>query len=158
MNVDRDSFGDLDELYQQVILDHSRNPRNFHPMANPDGRAEGYNPLCGDRLTVELKADHQTVQDIAFTGKACAICTSSASMMTQIVKGKPLDQVMRIFDRFHAMLTSKTGEPDEAVLDKLVVFAGVKKYPIRVRMRDFAALAHAQSGGTDHRNDPVSTE
>jgi nitrogen fixation NifU-like protein len=159
MSGPRDSFGDLDELYQQVILDHSRNPRNFHPLANADAKAEGYNALCGDRVTVEIKRDPahpELVGDVAFTGKGCAICTSSASMMTQAVKGKPRDQVEKMFTRFHEMLTAKTGEPDEETLDKLVVFAGVKKYPVRVKC---ATLPwHTLKAAMEHKDEKVSTE
>lgn len=149
-------LSDLDDLYQQVILDHGRKPRNFHALEGANA-AEGYNPLCGDRVTVYLKRDNGHIADAAFTGKGCAICTASASMMTQIVKGKGVDEVRRMFEEFHHMLTEEgfTAERVEA-LGKLAVFAGVKKYPIRVKC---ATLPwHTFKAALDHEAKPVSTE
>jgi nitrogen fixation protein NifU and related proteins len=150
-------LSDLDDLYQQVILDHGRKPRNFHALENPDAHADGYNPLCGDRVTVYIKRDDEHIADATFTGKGCAICTASASMMTQALKGRGVDDAGRLFDEFHRMLTDESFTPDRAeALGKLAVFAGVKKYPIRVKC---ATLPwHTFKAALDRRDKPVSTE
>lgn len=134
-----DDLQDLDDLYQQVILDHGRRPRNFRAIEKPDGAAEGFNPLCGDRVLIEVKLEGDRVADAAFTGKGCAICTASASMLTQAVKGRSVAETRAIFEAFHDLLTHDQAEasrseasPEEA-LGKLTVFAGVRKYPIRVK-------------------------
>ena len=148
---------DLDELYQQVILDHGRRPRNFRAIEGAGASAEGFNPLCGDRVTVALTRDEGRIADAAFTGKGCAICTASASMMTQAVKGKSLDEARAIFDNFHHMLTdsSFTDERVES-LGKLAVFAGVRKYPVRVKC---ASLPwHTMMAAIENKGEPVSTE
>ncbi len=125
---------DLDDLYQQVIVDHSRRPRNFRELANATGSGEGHNPFCGDRVTVYLKVDERTVADISFLGRGCAICTASASMMTESVKGKSIKEVEAMFGRFHAMLTDADADGrDNEALDKLVVFEGVSRFPVRVK-------------------------
>ncbi|MCX5662422.1 MAG: SUF system NifU family Fe-S cluster assembly protein [Planctomycetota bacterium] len=129
-----DDLQDLDDLYQQVILDHGRRPRNFRALEKADGKAEGFNPLCGDRVTIEVKLEGDRVADAAFTGKGCAICTASASMLTQAVKGKPIAEARRLFEEFHHLLTDAAAQDgEEERLGKLVVFAGVRKYPIRVK-------------------------
>jgi len=128
-----DGFDNLQDLYQQVILDHGRKPRNFREIADADKQADGFNPLCGDQVTIFLKLDDDTIQDVAFNGKGCAICTASASMMTQALKGKTLDNAETLFEAFHDMTTTGEGEPDQQVLGKLAVFSGVRKYPVRVK-------------------------
>jgi nitrogen fixation NifU-like protein len=123
---------DLRELYQSVILDHHKKPRNFGELADANGDAEGYNPLCGDRVHVWLKLVNDVVQDVRFTGSGCAISTASASMMTEVLKGNTLGEAEALFRRFHALLTG--AESDEApALGKLEAFAGVREFPIRVK-------------------------
>jgi nitrogen fixation protein NifU and related proteins len=150
-------LSDLDDLYQQVILDHGRKPRNLRAMEDATGRAEGFNPLCGDRVTVYLKRDDGHIADAAFTGKGCAICTASASMMTQVIKGKSVDEARRLFDGFHHMITDAASTPQQAeALGKLAVFAGVKKYPVRVKC---ATLPwHTFKAAMENKGEPVSTE
>ena len=126
-------FDNLDDLYQQVILDHSRKPRNFHAIDDADASAEGHNPLCGDRVTIFARRDNGQLADVAFSGKGYAICTASASMMTQFLKDKSVDEVEALFEHFHHMLTEHMSDDDEEALGKLAVFSGVKKYPIRVK-------------------------
>jgi nitrogen fixation NifU-like protein len=125
---------ELSELYQQVILDHNKKPRNFHQLETANRRAEGFNPLCGDQLTVYLKMDEGVVRDISFEGTGCAISKASASMMTQAVKGKTREEVQALFGEFHGMVT---GELDEEAapnqLGRLKIFAGVRDYPARVK-------------------------
>ena len=129
-----DDFGDLQELYQQVILDHGRNPRNFRIQETADGRADGYNPLCGDQVTVFCTLEDGKLTDVSFKGKGCAICTASASMMTQSVKDKSTGDAEAMFEQFHDLLTKDDEDMDAmADLGKLGVFAGVRKYPIRVK-------------------------
>jgi len=125
-------MADVSELYQSVILDHNRAPRNFRAMEAPDRRAEGYNPLCGDHLTVWLKLDGDTISDASFQGSGCAISKASASMMTTIVKGKRLDEAGRIVESFRRMVTGQGGPVDD-LPPKLAVFAGVREYPARVK-------------------------
>ena len=127
-----DSFGDLQDLYQQVILDHSKSPRNFGELEGAQHRGDGHNPLCGDQITVFVNMDGDAISDVKFTGKGCAICTASASMMTQTVKNKSVDQANSMFESFHAMVTGNQSG-DEETLGKLAVFQGVCKYPIRVK-------------------------
>ncbi len=127
---------ELRELYQQVILDHYRRPRNCGELADANRRADGFNPLCGDRIRVELRIndDGETVSEIAFTGEGCAICTASASMMTESLKGLSLEEARRLFDGFHDLLTG-TDDPDSLGerLGKLAIFAGVREFPVRVK-------------------------
>lgn len=128
---------DLKELYQEVIMDHNRNPRNCHEMANASSEARGFNPLCGDKLTVYLMIEGSVVQDISFVGCGCAISQASASLMTDAVKGKTLPEAHALFERFHQMLTSD--EPlDSESLDKLRVLAGVRTFPARVKCATLA--------------------
>ena len=124
---------DLRDLYQQVILDHQRSPRNFGEMPEAHRTAEGHNPLCGDQVTVFLKIEGDVVTDVHFQGVGCAICMASASMMTEHVKGKPLDEIEEAFCRFHALLTEAGEAGNGASLGKLEVFAGVREFPIRVK-------------------------
>ena len=127
-------MSDLRDLYQQTILDHTRQPRNRHEMPDATAAAHGHNPLCGDKITLYLKMNNGVIEDISFTGSGCAICTASASMMTEALKGKTLAQVQHLFEAFHSMLTSPMDqEPDIDELDKLAVFSGVREFPVRVK-------------------------
>jgi nitrogen fixation NifU-like protein len=146
--------GDLQDLYQEVILDHNKRPRNFRTIE--DGRkAEGFNPLCGDRLTVYLKIDDGRIQDASFQGSGCAISKASASLMTDSVKGKTIEEAETLFERFHRMITRPA---DEAVEDlgKLSVFSGVRQFPVRVKC---ASLAwHTLHSAIAAKDEVVSTE
>jgi len=125
---------DLRDLYQEVILDHGKKPRNFRELASANRRAEGYNPLCGDRETVFVQLDGDTVRDIAFQGAGCAISTASASMMTESIKGKSLAEAEKLFERFHDLITGQSNAPKDAPpLGKLEVFSGVREYPVRIK-------------------------
>jgi nitrogen fixation NifU-like protein len=145
---------DLTDLYQEVILDHNRRPRNFHAIADATHRAEGYNPLCGDRLTLYMKVDGDVIADVAFEGAGCAISKASASMMTDVLKGRSLGEARALFDRFHRMVTA----PPEATVEdlgKLSSLAGVREFPIRIKCASLAwhtfkaALEHDQRTSTE---------
>ena len=123
---------DLRDLYQEVILDHNRRPRNFGKLPGANRHAEGYNPLCGDRLTVWLDLENGTIRDIAFEGSGCAISKASASMMTSEVKGKTAGQAEETFRKFHRMVTEE-GAVDPEELGKLAAFSGVREFPVRVK-------------------------
>jgi nitrogen fixation NifU-like protein len=125
---------ELRDLYQTVILDHNKRPRNFRVPADANRSAEGHNPLCGDRLTVYVTVKDGVVSDVGFEGQGCAISRASASLMTEAVKGRPLEEVREIFDAFLALVTSDPrSEPDDAALGKLAVFGGVREFPMRVK-------------------------
>lgn len=127
-------MSELNELYQETILEHNKNPRNFREIEGADNTADGKNPLCGDALRVYVKMDGDTVSDVAFKGSGCAISKASASMMTQVVKGKTRSQAETIFDEFHKMVTGELDiETDENDLGKLKIFAGVLEFPARVK-------------------------
>jgi nitrogen fixation NifU-like protein len=128
---------DLDELYQEVILDHNRRPRNFHALADASHMAEGYNPLCGDRLTLYLKVADGVVSDVSFEGAGCAISKASASLMTDAVKGRTVGEAQALFDRFHRMVTTPLGQQVED-LGKLSALAGVREFPVRVKCASLA--------------------
>ena len=146
---------ELRELYQQVILDHNKKPRNFRVLEGANRTAEGYNPLCGDQITLYLRLEDGVVKDAAFQGKGCAISKASASMMTAAVIGKPLDEVESLFQRLHTMLTGETGASGDG-LGKLAVFAGVREFPSRVKCATLAwHTLHAALCGAAA---PVSTE
>jgi nitrogen fixation NifU-like protein len=148
---------DLRELYQEVILDHNRRPRNFGALAAANRTAEGFNPLCGDRIRVSLKVEGDTIADVAFEGVGCAISKASASLMTDAVKGRPVADALRMLDRFHHLVTSPPDvEPDVAELGKLAVLAGVREFPVRVKC---ASLAwHTLRAAIDAKQELVSTE
>jgi len=130
---------ELRDLYQATILDHNRKPRNFRVLENPDRHADGHNPICGDQLTVFLDVEEDRVKDIAFQGTGCAISVASASLMTDFVKGKTLEEVEEEFERFHKMVTSEPGSPVGAPeLGKLKVFSGVREFPMRVKCATLA--------------------
>jgi nitrogen fixation NifU-like protein len=145
---------DLNDLYQEVILDHNRRPRNFHAIADATHRAEGYNPLCGDRLTLYMKVDGDVIADVAFEGAGCAISKASASMMTDAMKGRSVGEARALFDRFHRMVTTA---PDATVEDlgKLSALAGVREFPVRIKCASLAwhtfkaALEHEQRTSTE---------
>ena len=125
---------DLRELYQEVILDHNRRPRNFRKLEHANHSAEGFNPLCGDHLTVYLDVEGDAVKEIAFEGSGCAISKAAASMMTQAVKGKSKEQAEALFSEFHSMVTGELDEETETNnLGNLKIFAGVREFPVRVK-------------------------
>ena len=130
-------MSDLSDLYQEVILDHNRRPRNFHALANASHRAEGYNPLCGDRLTLYLSVNEGVITEAAFEGAGCAISKASASMMTETLKGKTLAEADALFQRFHRMVTTPPDQPVED-MGKLSSLAGVREFPIRVKCASLA--------------------
>ena len=147
-------MNDLDDLYQEVILDHSKRPRNFGPMEAASAKAEGFNPLCGDRLTLELKLSGDKVEDARFVGSGCAISMASASLMTEALKGKTREQAEELFENFHELLTQEGAEAED--LGKLAVFSGVREYPMRVKC---ATLAwHTLRAALEHPGEKVSTE
>jgi nitrogen fixation NifU-like protein len=146
-------FDDLNDLYQQVILDHCKKPRNFHDMPQATCSAQGHNPLCGDQLRLFLALDGDTIKDISFIGSGCCISKASASLLTEAVRGKTRAEVKSLFDKVHDMVT--TGRSCDGV-GKLAVFAGVHKYPARVKC---AILAwHAVMAALRGDAKPVSTE
>ena len=127
-------MSELSELYQETILEHNKNPRNFREIESADRTADGNNPLCGDALRVYVKLDGDAVGDVAFKGSGCAISKASASMMTQVVKGKSKEEVESIFNEFHRMVTGDLDiETEENHLGKLKIFAGVLEFPARVK-------------------------
>jgi nitrogen fixation NifU-like protein len=132
-------MSDLRELYQEVILDHGRRPRNFHPMDEASHSADGFNPLCGDRVKIFVRLEDGVVRDLSFQGSGCAISTASASMLTEAIRGRTLAEAKGIFQSFHRMLTSAPGPgPDSATLGKLAVFSGVSEFPNRVKCATLA--------------------
>jgi nitrogen fixation NifU-like protein len=127
-------MSELSELYQQVILDHNKKPRNFRVIEEADRRAEGYNPLCGDQLTVYLDLESDVVSDVSFEGSGCAISKASASMMTQAVKGKSREEAEQLFNEFHRMVMGELDEKTEPHhLGRLTIFSGVREFPARVK-------------------------
>ena len=144
---------DLTDLYQQVILDHSKSPRNFHKLENANRTAQGHNPLCGDHYTIYAVMDGDVIKDIGFQGSGCAISKASASILTDSLKGKSKAEVKALFDKVHEMVT--TGKSNDG-LGKLAVFAGVHKFPARVKC---AILPwHAVVAAVEGRQEPVTTE
>lgn len=145
-------MSELRDLYQSVIIDHSKRPRNFGEPEHSSARANGFNPLCGDKLTVYLTVDDGIVVDVGFSGSGCAISVASASLMTEAIKGKTVDEAREIFEDFHAMVTSESAagaNPDR--LGKLAVFAGVREFPVRVKCATLAwhTLTSALTGAGD---------
>lgn len=147
-------MSELTDLYQEVILDHNRKPRNYRELVDASHTAEGYNPLCGDRLTLYLKVKDGVIAEVAFQGSGCAISRASASLMTDALKGKTVPEAQALFDRFHRMVTTA---PDQAVEDlgKLSALAGVREFPIRVKC---ASLAWHTLKAALERQQTVSTE
>lgn len=144
-------------LYEQVILEHNKKPRNFHEMEDADRKIEGYNPLCGDHFTVYLKLNGDVIEDVSFSGAGCAISKSSASVMTMLLKGKSKKEAEALFLKFHTMVTSSPDSPvDEDDLGKLRVFAGVREFPVRIKC---ATLAwHSMLSALDGKDESVTTE
>jgi nitrogen fixation NifU-like protein len=148
-------MSELSDLYQEVILDHNRRPRNFRTIDDASRTQEGYNPLCGDRLTLYVRLDADRITDVAFQGSGCAISKASASLMTEALKGRTVTQARELFEKFHEMVTSSpdTNPPD---LGKLSVLSGVREYPTRVKC---ASLAwHTAKAALAGQHGPVSTE
>ena len=150
-------MSELDELYQEVILDHNKSPRNFRGMTNANRRAEGYNPLCGDHVTVFLHVDDGVITDISFEGSGCAISKASASMMTTELKGKREEDAQQLFEKVHKMLTGDVdAESAPEKLGKLAILSGVCKFPARVKC---ASLAwHTVNSALKGEAQPASTE
>ena len=151
-------MNELRELYQEVILDHSKKPRHFREMPEASHRADGHNPLCGDRVTVYLHLKGDVIEDLSFQGAGCSISTASASMMTDALRGKTVAEANVLFERFHDLVTSETGHADEraaAELGKLAVFSGVSEFPMRVKCASLswhtmkAALEGAAGASTE---------
>ena len=130
-------MSDLNDLYQEVILDHNRRPRNFRAPEGANRRAEGFNPLCGDRLTLFLTVADGVIRDVGFQGSGCAISKASASLMTEAVKGKSVAEAEALFERFHRMVTAPPDAPVES-LGKLSALAGVREFPVRVKCASLA--------------------
>ena len=145
---------DLSELYQEVILDHNKRPRNFGVLESPTHHAEGYNPLCGDRLDLFVRVDGDTIADVRFKGSGCAISKASASLMTDALKGHSVAEARELFERFHRMVTTPPDRPVED-LGKLSVLAGVREFPVRVKCASLAwhtlkaALAREEKATTE---------
>ena len=148
-------MADLRELYQDVILEHSKSPRNYRELPGANRQAEGYNPLCGDHFTLYLNVDDDVIRDITFQGSGCAISKASASMMTQSLKGKTKEEAEKLFEHFHSFVTGKING-NQAELGKLTVFSGVSEFPVRVKC---ATLAwHALHAALEGKQEAVSTE
>jgi nitrogen fixation NifU-like protein len=147
-------MSDLSELYQEVILDHNRRPRNFRAIEAPSHHAEGYNPLCGDRLNLYVQVEGDRIADVAFQGSGCAISKASASLMTDSVKGRTTEEARALFERFHRMVTTPPDQPVED-MGKLSVLAGVREFPVRVKC---ASLAWHTLKAALEREEKTSTE
>jgi nitrogen fixation NifU-like protein len=146
----------LNSLYQDLILDHNRAPQNFRQMENANRKAEGNNPLCGDRLTVWLRMEDGTIQDVAFQGSGCAISKASASLMTTAVRGKTKAEAEALFQRFRSLVSGQLAKEETESLGKLVVFSGLSEFPIRVKC---ASLSwHALKAALDSPDAEISTE
>jgi len=146
---------DLKELYREVILDHNRQPRNFGRLEPADAKADGHNPLCGDKLHVTVRLNGDTLEDVRFDGQGCAISTASASLMTEAVKGRTRADIARLFDDVHALLTD-SGHPPDRDLGKLMALGGVAEFPARVKC---ASLCwHTLNAALSRVAAPISTE
>jgi nitrogen fixation NifU-like protein len=149
-------MSDLRDLYQDVILEHSKAPRNYRELPAANHKAEGFNPLCGDRFTVYVTVEGDVIRDISFQGSGCAISKASASMMTQVLKGKTTAEAEQLFERFHGMVTGHAPANDAADMGKLAVFSGVSEFPVRVKC---ASLAwHTLLAALEGKQEAVSTE
>jgi nitrogen fixation protein NifU and related proteins len=147
---------DLNDLYRDVIVDHNRNPRNFRPMPDADRHAEGFNPLCGDRLALFVKLDGDRISDVSFQGSGCAISVASASLLTESVKGRTVAEAERLFGRMHDLLTRDETVADPAEFGKLAALSGVRAFPARVKC---ASLCwHTLDAALHREAQPVSTE
>ncbi|HZV12143.1 MAG TPA: SUF system NifU family Fe-S cluster assembly protein [Candidatus Kapabacteria bacterium] len=149
-------MSELNELYQQVILDHNKSPKNFRKIENATKEIEGYNPLCGDHIMLYLLMDGDVIKDISFTGSGCAISKASTSMMTAAMKGKTIEEAEKLFENFHAMVSGDDNDVDKNALGSLKVFEGVKEFPARVKC---AILAwHTLHAALEGQEEMVSTE
>lgn len=150
-------MSELRELYQEIILEHNKTPRNFGKIETANRTQEGYNPLCGDHLHVHLHVNGDQIEDVSFEGSGCAISKASASLMTTAIKGTPVAEALELFEHFHQMVTSEVDEPiDDERLGKMAIFAGVREFPMRVKC---ATLSwHAMKAAIDDAQDAVSTE
>jgi len=149
-------MSDLRELYQQVILDHNKNPRNFHQMPDATRHVEGYNPLCGDHYTIFVRTDGEKIEDVSFTGNGCAISKASASVMSSTIKGKSKEEADRLFDTFHRLVTGDASGLSAADLGRLAAFSGVSEFPARVKC---ATLAwHTLKSALEGNDEKVTTE
>lgn len=149
-------MAELRDMYQEVILEHAKSPRNYRAMESPSNHAEGYNPLCGDRCSVFINTKDGVIQDISFEGSGCAISRASASMMTQSLKGKTLREAEEMFHGFHDLVTGQNGNGTQPDIGKLKVFAGVSEFPARVKC---ATLAwHTLQAALHGESAPVTTE
>ncbi len=147
---------DLADLYRDVIVDHNRKPRNFRPMPDADCQAEGFNPLCGDRLTIYVRLADGVISDVSFQGSGCAISVASASLLTESVKGRSITDAERLFGTMHAMLTRDDADVDVASLGKLGALSGVRAFPARVKC---ASLCwHTLDAALHRQAEPVRTE
>jgi len=145
----------LRDLYQEVIIDHNRNPRNNKKLEHASHQADGFNPLCGDKLTLFLQIKNNVIVDASFQGCGCAISTASASLMTEQIKGKTAQEIQELFQNFHSLVTDKQGS-SEVTLGKLAVLAGVKEFPSRVKC---ATLAwHTLNAALENKSESISTE
>ncbi|MFB3776126.1 MAG: Fe-S cluster assembly sulfur transfer protein SufU [Bryobacteraceae bacterium] len=150
-------MSDLRELYQQLIVDHSKSPRNCRAIEGADLSAEGYNPLCGDHVTLFVKLDDNRVTDISFQGNGCAISTASASLLTEVLRGKTREEAEALFRKFHDLVTGHNGQQGAAPeLGKLRVFAGVSEFPVRVKCATL--VWHTLKAAFERMKQPVSTE
>jgi nitrogen fixation NifU-like protein len=150
-------MNELRDLYQEVILDHNRRPRNFGPLPAANHQAEGYNPLCGDKVTVFLDVEDGRIRDLAFQGSGCAISTASASLMTEALKGRSVEEARELFHDFHEMVTTGAGEGSPE-LGKLAVFGGVREFPMRVKCATLAWHTLLAALEEEDKDQPVSTE
>jgi len=149
-------MSDLRELYQQVILDHNKNPRNFHELPAATSKVDGYNPLCGDHYTIFVELEGDRIKDVGFTGSGCAISKASASVMSSSIKGKSTEEAQKLFDVFHRLVTGDPGGLSAAELGRLAAFSGVSEFPARVKC---ATLAwHTLKSAIDGEQQVVSTE
>lgn len=150
-------MSDLRDLYQEVVIDHGRRPRNFHPLDPHSHEAKGFNPLCGDQMALYMQVnDQEIIEDISFTGSGCAISMAAASLLTETLKGKTTTEAEHIFDAFHQMLTQADKLPDTELLGKLAVLSGVREYPTRVKCATLAG--HTLKAALGNSETPVSTE
>ena len=149
-------MSDLTDLYQEILLDHNSKPRNFRKLEDANRSADGYNPLCGDQITLYLKLEDDVITDVGFQGHGCAISKASASMLTQSIKGKSVDDSKAVFNEFHKMLTETGAELDYDLLDDLEMLSGVSEYPVRIKC---AVLCwHTLQAALANEDEVISTE
>ncbi len=149
-------MNDLRDLYQEVVIDHGRKPRNFRALEPHSHEAKGFNPLCGDQIALYLQIENDVIQDIGFTGSGCAISMAAASLMTESLKGKTISEAEKLFDAYHGMLTNQENLPDTERLGKLAVLSGVREYPTRVKCATLAG--HTLKAALSNSEKPVTTE